>query len=49
VGELGKIPGLEVELFNKIEANILDKFQDGWMAPDPLAAAVLLEPTVKSK
>jgi hypothetical protein len=45
VNEVGKIFGPKVELLNKIDANMLDKFRP----PDTLAAAFLLEPAVKSK
>lgn len=46
---LGNMGTAQIELLNAIEANILESVTGSWLAPDPVAAAVLIEPAVATK
>jgi hypothetical protein len=37
----------QIKLLNAIEANILESVTGSWLAPDPVAAAILIEPAVR--
>jgi inosine-uridine nucleoside N-ribohydrolase len=49
LNKLGTMNTEPMGLLNKIEQNILDRYRDGWLASDAVAAAVLIEPRLVTR